>query len=89
MDQLTWTFSDTIAGYVTSADVPNKKFGLKTTDDREFEVRLTPATYAEVTRNLGEPFQDPGAPIESLLVPGRYLFAYGVFYPEKSGLTFD
>jgi mannose/cellobiose epimerase-like protein (N-acyl-D-glucosamine 2-epimerase family)/anti-anti-sigma regulatory factor len=89
MDQLTWTFSDTIAGYVTSADVPNKKFGLKTTDDREFEVRLTPATYAEVTRNLGEPFQDPGVPLESLLTPGRYLFAYGIFYPEKSGLIFE
>lgn len=89
MDQLTWTFSDTIAGYVTTADIPNKKFGLKTTDDREFEVRLTPATYAEVTRNLGEPFQDPGAPLESLLTPDRYLFAYGIFYPEKEGLVFE
>src|SRR2546422_10998501 len=89
MDQLSWTFSDTIAGYVTGADIPNKKFGLKTTDDREFTVRLTPATYAEVTRNLGEAFQDPGAPLESVLVPGRYLFAYGIFYPEKDRLGFE
>src|SRR5256885_2618742 len=89
MNEITWTFSDTIAGYITSADLGNKKFSLKTTDDREFDVYLTPATYAEVTRNLGEPFQDPGAPLDTLLTPGRYLHAYGVFYPESEGLVFE
>ena len=89
MNELTWTFSDTIAGYVTKADVAKRTFGLKTTDGREFDVRLTPASYGEVTRNLGEPFQDPGAAIETLMTPGRYLFAYGVFYPEKGGLVFE
>jgi mannose/cellobiose epimerase-like protein (N-acyl-D-glucosamine 2-epimerase family)/anti-anti-sigma regulatory factor len=89
MNEITWTFSDTIAGYVTTVDAKARKFGLKTTDDREFEVALTPATYAEVTRNLGEPFQDPVEPLENILTPGRYLFAYGVFYPEAEGLKFE
>src|SRR6185312_3717636 len=39
-------------------------------------------TYAEVIRNPSESFQDPGTSLQSLLTPGRYLFAYGIFYPE-------
>jgi mannose/cellobiose epimerase-like protein (N-acyl-D-glucosamine 2-epimerase family) len=84
-----FTFSDTIAGYVTTFDADKKTFGLKTTDEREFQVKLTDATYAEMIRNLDEPFQDTGAPLESLLQPDRYLFAYGVFYPEAAGYTFE
>ncbi|MGH3574436.1 MAG: AGE family epimerase/isomerase [Pseudonocardiaceae bacterium] len=83
MDKMHFTFSDTIAGYVTATmDSSDGAFGLKTSDGREFQVQLTDATYAEVIRNPSEPYQDPGAPIQSLLTPGRFLFAYGVFYPE-------
>ena len=89
MNELTWTFSDTIAGYVTTVDEKKRRFGLKTTDGREFDVRMTPATYGEVTRNLGESFQDPGAALETLMTPGRYLFAYGVWYPEGKGMVFE
>ncbi|MGH3985056.1 MAG: AGE family epimerase/isomerase [Pseudonocardiaceae bacterium] len=90
MDKMHFTFSDTIAGYVTAIeDAPEGMFGLKTSDGREFQVRLTDVTYAEVIRNPNEPYQDPGAPIQSLLTPGRFLFAYGVFYPEGSDYTFQ
>lgn len=83
MDKMHFTFSDTIAGYVTAVkDASDGTFGLKTSDGREFDVKLTDATYAEVIRNPNESYQDPGAPIQNLLVPGRFLFAYGVFYPE-------
>ena len=82
MDKMHFTFSDTVAGYVTGEDSSAGTFGLKTSDGREFQVSLTDATYAEVIRNPSEPYQDPGAPIQSLLTPGRFLFAYGVFYPE-------
>ena len=82
MDKMHFTFSDTVAGYVTAADGSAGTFGLKTSDGREFQVSLTDATYAEVIRNPSEPYQDPGAPIQSLLTPGRFLFAYGIFYPE-------
>jgi mannose/cellobiose epimerase-like protein (N-acyl-D-glucosamine 2-epimerase family)/anti-anti-sigma regulatory factor len=83
MDKMHFTFSDTIAGYVTATvDSSDGTFGLKTSDGREFQVKLTDVTYAEVIRNPNEPYQDLGAPIQSLLTPGRFLFAYGVFYPE-------
>ena len=89
MDRMRFTFSDTIAGYVTSFDPAKQTFGLKTTDGREFPVKLTSLTYAELLRNLGEPFQDPGAPFERMLSPGRYLFAYGTFFPEGGDWTFE
>jgi mannose/cellobiose epimerase-like protein (N-acyl-D-glucosamine 2-epimerase family)/anti-anti-sigma regulatory factor len=85
-----FTFADTIAGYITTpVDAGRKTFGLKTTDDREFAVKLTDATYAEVLRNLDEPFQDPGAPLENVLLPGRYVFAYGIFYHEGGTFNFE
>src|SRR5215212_4629175 len=89
MGDLSFTFSDLIAGYVTTVDDSTGTFSLKTTDGREFQVKLTDATYAEMIRNLGEPWQDPGAPLESMLTEGRYLFAYGIFYPEGDELKFE
>ena len=89
MEKMHFTFSDTIAGYVTSFDDKKKAFGLKTTDDREFQVKLTTTTSGELVQNLDEPFQSPGVPLESLLIPGRYLFAYGIFYPEAGECTFE
>jgi mannose/cellobiose epimerase-like protein (N-acyl-D-glucosamine 2-epimerase family)/anti-anti-sigma regulatory factor len=90
MDKMHFTFSDTIAGYVTSAKDPaTGTFGLQTSDGREFQVKVTDVIYAEMIRNPGEPFQDPGVPIESLLVPGRYMFAYGIFYPEGEDTKFE
>ncbi len=88
-EKMLFTFSDTVAGYVTSVEADGKNFTLKTSDDREFHVSLTNATYAELVRNLGEPFQDPGVPLEKLLTPGRYLFACGIFYPEAGDLRFE
>jgi mannose/cellobiose epimerase-like protein (N-acyl-D-glucosamine 2-epimerase family)/anti-anti-sigma regulatory factor len=83
MDKMHFTFSDTIAGYVTTApDSPTGKFGLKTSDGREFEVQLNDATYAELIRNPSEQYRDAGAPVQSVLIPGRFLFVYGIFYPE-------
>ncbi|HEY8642547.1 MAG TPA: AGE family epimerase/isomerase [Candidatus Dormibacteraeota bacterium] len=78
-----------MAGYVTQCDEGSRSFGLRTTDGRELQVNLTAASYGEVMRNLGEPFQDPGAPLESLMTPGRFVFAYGCFYPERSGMRFE
>lgn len=89
MDKMNFTFADTLAGYVTSADESLKTFGLKTTDGREFQVKLTTTTSGELIQNLGEPFQDPGVPLESLLTPGRYLLTYGIFYPEADSFTFE
>jgi mannose/cellobiose epimerase-like protein (N-acyl-D-glucosamine 2-epimerase family) len=80
-----FSFSDTVAGYVASADASTGAFVVKTTDGREFPVTLTPTTYANMIRNLGEPYQDCTQQLKQMLVPGRYLYTYGIFYPEPGG----
>ena len=41
MNDLKFTFSDTIAGYVTRFDKKADSFDLKTSDGREFRIELT------------------------------------------------
>ncbi|NEP02287.1 MAG: STAS domain-containing protein [Symploca sp. SIO2E9] len=92
MSTIDFSLSDLIAGYVTNFD-PQKgalgSFGLKTSDGRDFEIALTPTTYAQLVRNLGEPYYDCTAQLKSMLVPKRYLFAYGIFYPEANQHQFE
>ena len=88
-NQLNFTFSDTITGYIETSDSSKGTFQVKTSDGRLYDVKLTPEAYGEVIRNLGEPWQEPGAALSDMLQPGRYLFVYGVFYPEAKGLSFE
>src|SRR5947209_8586494 len=85
---LRFTFSDLIAGYVTSP-LHSGFFGIETSDGRSFDAKLTDTTYAELVRNLGEPWQDLNAPLDELLHPGQFVFAYGIFYPEADELKFE
>lgn len=78
-----FAFSDLIAGYVTHYDAENDIFGLKTSDGREFHCTLSPMTYAKLVQNLDEAYPDATGTMRSMLVPGRYLFTYGVFYPDS------
>jgi mannose/cellobiose epimerase-like protein (N-acyl-D-glucosamine 2-epimerase family) len=84
-----FTFSDMVAGYVTGFDADSDTFGLRTSDGRDYEARLTASTFAEVTRNLGEDYIDAGGQMREMLTAGRFMFAYGVFYPADGGHTFD
>jgi anti-anti-sigma factor len=77
-------FSDTIAGYVSSVDADKNGCKLQTSDGREFGIRLTAATYAELTRNLDESFIDCTGVMRDMLQPGRFLYAYGTFYPDNA-----
>ncbi len=83
MTTVQFPFSDTIAGYVTQFDQASDRFGLKTSDGREFQLALSPMTFAKLVQNLDEPYPDATGSMRSMLVPGRYLFAYGVFYPDS------
>ena len=82
MKKIDFTFSDLIAGYVTQYHSSQDAFGLKASDGREFLIKLTPTVYAELLRNLGEAYHDATGQIREMLVPGRFLFAYGIFYPD-------
>ena len=89
MDTMLFEFSDTIAGYVIASDPEKKQFKIKTTDGREFSVKLTPTTYGRLLYNLDEPYMDCTGQFDSLLVQGQYLFAYGIFYPQAGGHVFE
>ena len=78
-----FTFSDLIAGYVTYFDAEKDTFGIKTSDDREFDCTLSPMTYAKLIQNLDEAYPDATGTMRSMLVPGRYIFTYGIFYPDS------
>jgi mannose/cellobiose epimerase-like protein (N-acyl-D-glucosamine 2-epimerase family) len=84
-----FTFSDTIAGYVSSFDEKADTFAIRTTDAREFSVKLKSNTYAQVMRNLEQPYQDCTRQMRSMLAPGRYLYVYGVYYPEHGSFTIE
>lgn len=89
MDSINFTASDTIAGYVTFFDRTARKFGLRTSDGREFEAHLTPTTYAKISYNLNEGYRDCTGRIGEMLDEGQLVYAYGVFYPEGGALRFE
>lgn len=89
MNQMNFTFSDTIAGYVVSSDAKARTFVLKTPDGRDFDIQLAGAAYGELIRNLGEPFQSLDSSLEDALQAGIYVFAYGTFYPEGGQHKFE
>ncbi len=89
MDTMQFEFSDTIAGYVTKFDEKKNTFKLKTADNREFSINLTPTTYGRILRNLDEPYLDCTGEIKKLLIPGQYVFTYGTFYPQVGKHVFD
>jgi len=88
-DLMAFSFSDTIAGYVKRYDRNADEFTLETSDGRMFTIGITPTTNAQLVRNLGEPYADATGQMRDMLVPGRFLFTYGVFYPEAGGHVYD
>jgi mannose/cellobiose epimerase-like protein (N-acyl-D-glucosamine 2-epimerase family) len=90
MNSINFSFSDTVAGYVTGFDQDKNTFGLKTTDGRDYQVKFAPGTYGWIVNNLDEPrIWTSQEQMHDLLVPGRYLFAYGIYYPEHGGFTYE
>jgi mannose/cellobiose epimerase-like protein (N-acyl-D-glucosamine 2-epimerase family) len=89
MDNMSFPFSDTIAGYVVGYNKEKDAFGMRTSDGREFQVKFASNTYAQVMRNLDAPYQDCTGQMRQMLSPGRFLFVYGIYYPEHGGYTYE
>jgi mannose/cellobiose epimerase-like protein (N-acyl-D-glucosamine 2-epimerase family) len=89
VDNSGFTFSDTVAGYVTGLDRDRGMYQVKTSDGRPFTVKLKKNTYAQLIRNLNDPYIDCTAQVYDLLTPGRYLYTYGTFYPEQGQQVFE
>jgi mannose/cellobiose epimerase-like protein (N-acyl-D-glucosamine 2-epimerase family) len=89
MNNISFTFSDLVAGYVTGFDRGADIYTVKTSGGQEFQIRLKSNTYAQLMRNLGDPYSDSTGQMRDMLVPGRYLFTYGTYYPEQAGPIFE
>lgn len=89
INRLSFTFSDLIAGYVAKPVDENDVFTLRTSDGRLYEIKFGANLYANVMRNLGEPWQDCTGQMRSMLTEGRFVYVYGVFYPEDNGTKFE
>ncbi|WP_374796720.1 AGE family epimerase/isomerase [Aerosakkonema funiforme] len=89
MDHMSFSFSDTIGGYVTHFNRQEKSFGIKTSDGREYTAHLTPTAWGRIAQNLEEGYIDATQRLGELLTPGQHVFAYGVFYPQGDGHKFD
>jgi len=83
-DNLAFTWADTIAGYIVSFDRDTQTIELETSDKRRFNVEVD-GSSAELLRNLGEPYLDASQHLFDLLTPGRYIIAYGIYYPTANG----
>jgi len=78
-----FTFSDTVAGYVISYDRESDTFGLRTSDGREFKLKLKSNTYGWIANNLDEPASGPTRPDPSHVGAGRYMFTYASTIPRR------
>ncbi len=89
MNNMRFSFSDTIAGYVTQFNRNDTSFELTTSDGRAFTVYLTPNTYAQIMRNLGESWQDCTSRLGEMLISGQYVYVYGIFYPQGADYKYE
>lgn len=89
MNEINFEFSDLISGYVTAYDKKNRQFTMKTSDNRQYSVILGANLYGKMERNLGEPWLDCTGQIDSLLVPGQMVMAYGIYYPKGDDIIFE
>ncbi len=85
---INFTFSDTVAGYVTEFNRETGTYVVRTSDGRLYTIKLKDNTYAQLIRNLGDPYRDATGPMRDMLTPGRFLYTYGIFYPEGTDYRF-
>lgn len=83
MNDISFTFSDLISGYVKSYKANERTIDLITSDGRSYRATLTGNTYAKQTQNLNEGWLDRGGQLDELLKPGKMVFLYGTFFPEE------
>jgi mannose/cellobiose epimerase-like protein (N-acyl-D-glucosamine 2-epimerase family) len=80
-DPITRPRAEIIAGYVAGEGLTGGRFTITTSDGHDIEAELAGDAYAEVMRNLDEPYSDATEQIPEMLQPGRYAFFWGVLHP--------
>ena len=82
MNNIDFTFSDMVAGYVSHFNRNARSVQLTTSDGRQFTGVITPTAFARITHNLEENYMDATGRLAELLTPGQLVYCYGVFFPE-------
>ncbi len=82
-------FSDTVAGRVVDHDPDHGSFRMESLGGETVAVRLTATTSAEIVANLGDPFLDATSQMPMMLGLGRFLFVYGIVYPDPAGHVYE
>jgi len=81
---VTFSFSDTVAGYVTRQG--RGYLDLRGLDDEPVRVEVDSTTSAQYLRNLGQPYQDAIADLHAGRIGiGALIFAYGPLVPAECG----
>ena len=88
-DDSQFTFSDYHRWVRDRIHRDTDTYTVKTSGGQEFQIKLKSNTYAQLVRNLGDPYQDSTGQMRDMLVPGRYLFTYGTYYPDGKGIVFE
>ncbi|MBM9507457.1 AGE family epimerase/isomerase [Actinacidiphila acididurans] len=83
------TFSDTLAGYITSSDPARRRFELRTADGRRHTVEIAENAAARIVRNLGEDYRDCSHRLIDMLAEGRFVYVYAIFYEDPSGVVIE
>ncbi len=89
VDTIDFSFFDTIAGYAADVDETSRSFTVITTDGRRFRVKTAAGCYAQIIRNLGEPYADCTGHIFNFLKNGQYLYVCGIYYPQAGAQVFE
>ena len=89
MGTTNFEFSDTISGYVGGCEKATRTFTVRTSDGREYSVKLAANAYARLMRNLDQPYRDCTAQMLEMLEPGQLVFVYGTYYPQGGGHAFE
>ncbi len=89
MNSIEFPFSDTITGRVVAYDRDADTYVVRTSAGKEFSIQLKSNTYAQLVRNLSDPYQDATGTMRDMLVAGRLVFTYGTYYPEAGNDRFE
>jgi mannose/cellobiose epimerase-like protein (N-acyl-D-glucosamine 2-epimerase family) len=80
------TFSDTVAGYVTSFEPTKDRFGLRTSAGTLLTIHLGEQFSSQLVRNLGDEHpRDTTHATRDMLAEGRFVFVHGIFYQWENG----
>ena len=89
LNRITTPHSDLLYLEIDRVDSSGNSFQGRTPDGSSFRVDLSPDFRARTLRNLGEIENDCTAAAPAMLVPGRKVFAHGIFYPTSSEAVFE